>query len=471
MEILLINPPSENEIIGNNPEIIEEERGCNPPLGLLYLAGYLETNSSYKINVLDCQVEELSYPQIENRLMQINFDVVGLTAMTFTMLDVIKTIQIVKKINKNAKVVLGGPHAHLFPDETIQLDGVDYVVLGEGEETFLQLVDHIDDFNVLRKIPGLVFYQDGNLVNTGIRDFIRDLDRLPFPARHLTPYHKYSSLLARRTPVTIMMTSRGCPYQCTFCDRPQLGKLFRARSTGNVVDEMETCTRMGIHEFIMYDDTFTVKRDRAKGICDEIVRRKLDVGWDIRARVDTIDDELLTKLKKAGCRGIHYGVEAGTEKILKILNKGIHLDQIENAFRMTRKHGLMTLAYFMIGNPTETREDILETFAFTKKLDADFIHMTILTPFPGTKIYFDGLKKGIIIRDYWREFASNPTSDFTPPHWNENFTLDELHELLITGYQQFYTRPGYILKRLTKIRSLGELRRKLRAGIKVILMK
>ncbi|NQT25385.1 cobalamin B12-binding domain-containing protein [candidate division KSB1 bacterium] len=471
MQVLLINPPSENEIIGNNPEIIEEERGNNPPLGLLYIAGYLEVNSDYTVRVLDCQVEELTYPQIETRLSQMDFDVVGMTAMSFTLLDVMKTIHIVKQINPNACIVLGGPHPHLFPNETLALDGVDFVILGEGEKTFLELLHNLEKPDELFKIPGIVFRSGNQIINTGNPPFIEDLDALPFPARHLTPYQKYDSLLAKRTPVTIMMTSRGCPYQCAFCDRPQLGKRFRARSTLNVVDEIEACIKMGIHEFIMYDDTFTVKKDRAKGICDEIVRRKLDIGWDIRARVDTIDEELLIKLKQAGCRGIHYGVEAGTEKILKVLNKGITLDCVEEVFRMTRKHGLMTLAYFMIGSPGETREDILQTFAFSRKLDADFVHMTILTPFPGTKIYFDGMSSGIIDRDYWREFAENPTHDFIPPHWNENFTLDELRELLVYGYKQFYTRPGYILKRLVKVESFGELKRKVKAGIKVIFMK
>ena len=470
MNILLINPPSENEIIGNNPEIIEEERGYNPPLGLLYIAGYLEAHSSHKVQFMDCQVEEFSYAQVKEYLQKRDFDVVGLTAMTFTLLDVMETIRLVKEINPKARIVLGGPHPHLYPKETLSLGGVDFIVLGEGEKTFLKLLENLDSPQKLKKIPGLVFRDGDEFVHTGNPPFIEDLDALPFPARHLSPYEKYDSLLAKRTPVTIMMTSRGCPYQCAFCDRPQLGKRFRARSVQNVVDEIEACTRMGIFEFIMYDDTFTVKRDRAMGICDEIVRRGLDIGWDIRARVDTIDEELIIKLKAAGCRGIHYGVEAGTTRMLKALNKGITLERVEEVFKMTRKHGLMTLGYFMIGNPGETREEIFETFAFSRKLDADFIHMTILTPFPGTKIYFDGLKSGIIRKDYWREFAENPTRDFIPPHWDENFTLDELRELLVIGYKQFYTRPGYILKRLMRIESFGEFKRKVRAGIKVITM-
>lgn len=471
MKVLLINPPSYNEIIGNNPQIIEEERGYNPPLGLLFIAGYLEKFTNHSVEILDCQVEELTYSEIEEILGRGKYDIVGITVMTFTLLDVLKVVRIVKKTNKNTILVLGGPHVHIFPDETIHLPDVDYLVLGEGEQTFKELLDYIDDTKKLKTIKGLVFKENGKVINTGLRDFIQDLDMLPFPARHLTPYRKYSSLLARRTPVTTMMTSRGCPYKCTFCDRPQLGKKFRARSALNVVDEMEECVKMGIYEFIVYDDTFTINKQRVKEICSEIIRRKLDIGWDIRARVDSIDEGLLEKLKKAGCRGIHYGVESGTTKILKILNKRITIPEIEEAFLMTKKQGIMTLAYFMIGNPTETEEDILKTIEFTKKLDPDFIHLTIFTPFPATKIYLEGLKKGIIEKDYWRDFARNPSNKFQPPYWKENFTIQELNELLVYAYKSFYTRPNYILRRLMKVQSLGEFKRKIKAGIKVFKMK
>jgi len=471
VKVLLINPPSDNEIIGNNPQIIEEERGHNPPLGLLFIAGYLERFTDYSVEILDCQVEKLTYPKIEELLEKKKYDIVGITVMTFTLLDALKVARIVKKTNKNTRLVFGGPHVHIFPDETIHLPDVDYLVLGEGEQTFKELLDHIDDTKKLKTIRGLVFKENGGVVNTGLRDFIQDLDELPFPARHLTPYRKYSSLLARRTPVTTMMTSRGCPYKCSFCDRPQLGKKFRARSAQNVVDEMEECVKMGIHEFIIYDDTFTINKQRVKEICAEIIRRKLDIGWDIRARVDSVDESLLEKLKRAGCRGIHYGVESGTTKILKILNKRITIPEIEEAFSMTKKQGIMTLAYFMIGNPTETEEDILKTIEFAKKLDPDFIHLTIFTPFPATKIYLEGLEKRIIEKDYWRDFAKNPSHKFVPPYWKENFTIQELNELLVYAYKSFYTRPNYILRRLMKVQSLGEFKRKMKAGIKVFKMK
>jgi radical SAM superfamily enzyme YgiQ (UPF0313 family) len=471
MRVLLLNPPRANEIVGNNPSIIEEERGLNPPLGILYLAGYLEQHTSHDVAVLDSQVERLDYPQLRDRVEGLRPEVVGITVMSFTLIDVIKSIAIVKEACPEAKIVLGGPHVHLYPTETIALDHVDCLVLGEGEGSFARLLECIDDPAALHQVPGLVFRDNGAVVQTAAPSLIEDLDALPFPARHLVPYRKYNSLLTKGDVATTVFTSRGCPFKCRFCDRPHLGHRFRARSPQSVVDELEVCVKMGIEDFLIYDDTFTSNRQRAKDICDEIVRRNLDIGFDIRARVDTIDEELVLKLKQAGCTGIHYGVEAGTERVLKVLNKGITISQVQQAFAMTRKQGIAVLAYFMIGNPTETLEEIQTTFSVMRSLRPDFVHLTILTPFPGTQVYEDALERGIIDRDVWREFAANPTAEFTPPHWGEHFTREELSALLIKGYRSFYLRPFYIMRRLAKLRSYGELKRKARAGLKVLGMK
>ncbi len=467
MKILLINPPAENTLRGNNPAIIDEERGYNPPLGLLYIAGYLEKYSSHQVAVLDMQVEKLSYENIAQYIKQKKPDIVGITAMTFTLIDVLKTAKMVKNISNDIKVILGGPHVYIYPTETISLSEIDFLVLGEGEITFAELIDNIDDVEKLKKTPGLVFKSNGKIYNTGLRDFITNLDEIPHPARHLVPYKKYSSLIAKRQPITTMITSRGCPYNCSFCARPHLGKRFRARSAKNIIYEMQECIKLGINEFLIYDDTFSIDRQRVLDVCDEIITKRLDIGWDIRVRVDTIDEEMLKKLKQANCERIHYGVEAGTEKILKVLRKGITLEQIKSAFNLTKKTGISTLAYFMIGSPTETKEDILQTLKFAKKLNPDFVHITITTPFPATAIYQKGLQQGIIKSDFWQEFAQSPSQDFQPQYWEENLTSSELIELIDYAYKSFYTRPTYILKELLQVKSFSEFRRKVKAGLKI----
>jgi len=471
MKILLIYPPTLNEILGNNPEIIDSERGFNPPLGLLYIASYLEKNSHHEVRIIDAPVEGLNYPEIEKKIAEFSPDIVGITALTFTLVDVLKTAKIAKKAVPETKVVMGGPHAYIYPEETIKFEDVDFLILGEGELIFKQLADTIEKKGDLSKIPSLVYKENETIKKTPMAGMIENLDGLPHPARHLVPYKKYNSILFPRTPVTTMFTSRGCPYRCSFCLRPHLGKLFRARSPENVLDEIKKCVDMGIRDFLIYDDTFTVNRKRVLKICDLIISEGLNINWDCRARVDTVDEKLLEKMKKAGCIGIHYGIEAGTEKVLKNLRKQIDIKKAKEVCRVTKSLGIKTLVYFMLGSPGETRQDIEETFRLMLELKADFVHLTIFTPFPATELYLKGLETGIIKNDYWREFARNPSKDFVPPHWSEFFTLEELKKLLVEGYKKFYLRGEYILQEMLSIKSPGELFRKAKAGMKVLFMR
>lgn len=467
MKVLLLNPPRAHEIIGNNPAIVEEERGFSPPLGLLYVAAYLREQTAHEVRVIDAQVEGLDQAALQARLAAWRPDVVGMTAMTMTLIDVLACAASVRAAAPAATVVLGGPHVHLYPEETIRLPEVDCLVLGEGEAAFAELVEALDRGRPLRTVPGLVWEEDGRVARSAERPPVADLDSLPFPARELTPYRRYNSLLAAGETVTTLFTSRGCPFRCRFCDRPHLGKAFRARSPENVLAEIEACRELGIREFLLYDDTFTVDRDRARRICDLIVQRQLDIAFDIRARVDTVDEDLLARLKRAGCQGIHYGVEAGTDEMLRVLNKGITLTRVREVFAATRRAGLPTLAYFMIGNPGETREQIESTFRVARELRPDYVHLTVLTPFPGTEVYRQALAEGVIEGDVWRDFARAPRPAFQPPVWAEHLDREELNDLLVRGYRSFYLRPGYILRRLARLRSWTELKRKAKAGLGV----
>jgi len=474
MRILLINPPNLDPISSVLPSALEEERGHNPPLGLLYIAGYLkEKGRNYDVRIIDGPTENLNYSQLKKKIKEFNPDIVGMTTMSFTIIDALEAAKTAKTVNSRIRVIFGGPHVHIFSKETLELGNSDFIILGEGEKTFYQLIENIDNEERLKEIPGLIFYdKEHNLVQTGPPQLIENLDELPFPARELIDNKKYFSLLGTSNLVTTMITSRGCPYRCLFCDRPHLGKKFRARSLKNVVDEMEECAKkFGIKEFLIYDDTFTVDRQRVVDICQEINKRKLDIVWDIRARVDTIDEDLLTIMKKAGCERIHYGVESGTQKILDILRKGITLEQVEKAFKLTKKAGIQTLGYFMIGNPTETKEDVLKTIKFAKKINPDYVHITITMPFPATDLYFLALQKGIIKKDVWLEFAKNPSLDFVPPIWKENLTKEELHDLIKKAYKEFYFRPTYLFKRILSLRSFGELKRKAKAGLSLLKIK
>ncbi len=474
MKVLLINPPRFHELIGKNPAIVEKHRGYNPPLGLLYLAGYIEENSDHQVDIIDCQPLEMSYDELGQELASREFDVCGLTAMTFTLIDVMMACREVRRANPKAKIILGGPHTHLFPEETISKSEVDFLMQGEGEIAFLQFLAKLNDPSSWPDIPGLV-YKDaaGKIHNNGIAPSTNDLDVLGFPARHKLPTTHYRSLLGRRNNITTMFTSRGCPFRCTFCDRPFSPVIsgFRWRTAGHIADEMEQCLAMGVDEAFIYDDTFTVRKDRVHQLCDEIISRGLKFTWDVRAHVNTVNKDLLKHMKEAGCDRIHYGVEVGNDRMMREIRKNTNVEKVKAAFSATRAVGMETLGYFMIGQQTETASDIDDTMDLARSLKPNYAHFTIFCPYPGTEIYQRGLETGIIKSDVWREFATDPQPGFELPVWEENFTREELRHMLVKCYKAFYMRPSFMLKAAARVRTFEEFKRKARAGLSVLTMR
>jgi anaerobic magnesium-protoporphyrin IX monomethyl ester cyclase len=468
MNVLLIHPPDRHLIRTNVPAFVDEETGCYPPIGLLYVAAAMLEQKAHQVTILDAKAEGLDEEAVGERIRAVRPDLIGIQTLTFSLRDSLGMARAAKAVSCDIKVVLGGPHTWIFPDETIAFDEVDFLVMGEGEQTFVKLVNTLDRGGTLREIAGLVFKDKGQVVKTPQRPLITDLDALPYPPREMLKINRYRTVLAKHSPITTMITTRGCPYRCIFCDRPHLGKKFRARSPESVIGEMEECKRLGIGEIFMYDDTFTIDRARVLAICDLIRRRKLDIGWDIRAHLNTVDEEMLRQLRRAGCIRIHYGVESGNPDILKVLQKDLDLARVKEIFSFTRKLGIQTLGYFMIGNPTETIEQINETIQFAKALDADFVHFSVTTPFPATQLYRLGLERGILARDYWREYARNPSPEFVPPLWEENLKQQQLHELLSKAYRAFYFRPQYLLRQTLSVRSPGEFLRKAKVGLRML---
>ncbi len=470
MKIVLVNPSQRLSLQGNNPKVIEKERGKNPPLGLLYVASAIKKEARHEVRVIDANLHGLAGEDLTARFKEYGSDVLGVSVTTFTILDALEVIRAFKSANPHGKVIAGGPHAAIFPQETVGLGLVDVAVKREGELLINKILDGISDPEALRGVKGICFRNDGTVIDTGDAPYINDLDSLSIPDRTLLPYQEYYSLLGGDAYSTTLFTSRGCPYHCAFCDRPALGKKFRYHSAEYVIREILQCVDLGIREFLVYDDTFTVMRKRVLEICDRIVELGLNISWDIRARVDTVDDEILKALRRAGCRAVHYGVEAGSERILKRLDKGITISRVKEVFRLTRKTGMDTLAYFMIGNPGEQSEDIAKSLDLAKQIKPDFMHMTVFTPFPATRLYQEALQLGLIPRDVWREFAADPRPDFIPPIWPENFTREELHKIIAASYKGFYLRPGYVFRRLLRLRSFSEFKRKAKAGLSVLRM-
>jgi len=465
MKILLLYPPDKKLIDTGLPKILEEGVGFSPPLGILYLASSIKQLTNWEVEFIDCAAERLNFEQIRKRIEEAKPEAVGVTVTTHQLIDCLEIARIAKSLNPEVKVIFGGPHVHIYPRETAGLDAVDFVITGEAEFSIADFLNSWDNPVMFKSVPG-IYFKGINGIACGMPPaVISDLDSLPYPMRSISNYKLYASPLAKEETVTSMITSRGCPFQCIYCNRPSMGNKFRARSAKNVVDEMQECVELGISHIKIYDDTFTIDRKRVFDICDEISRRGLNMSWDIRAHINTVDFEMLEELKRSGCTLICYGVESGNEEMLKRIKKGITRKKTAEVFKMTRKAGMQTLAYFMIGLPGETRKQMLETIEFSGKINPDYCHFAILVPFPATPVYSEGLAIGILPNDYWAQFAKAPTAEFKPKVWIENVSRAEMEFLLLKAYKKFYMRPSYIAKRVLEIRSFGEFKRKVQSGL------
>lgn len=468
MKVLLIYPPLEKMIKTQHPDALEKVSvGHLPPLGLLYVAGYLEARSSHQVEVLDALMDHMSYQQVEERIRKSKPQVVGIYSTIFTWIDVLNVTRLVKKIDKNIHVCLGGPLVSVYPEDIMERDSIDSAVIEEGEVSFTELVNHLEENKPLERVRGIIYRENGCIKKTEPREGIPDLDTLPFPARHLISYKNYYDLIGRRKPMTTISTSRGCPNKCSFCNRIGL-EGYRTRSPGNIVKEIEHCANLGIGEFFIIDDNFTLDRQRVMGFCNLLIKKKLPIDWDIRTRVDAIDEEMVDKLKAAGCKMVRFGVESGTEEILKVLNKKLTVKKIEETFDILKRKGMRYIPYFIIGCPTETREQIMKTIDLAIKLDPPYVVFAILLILPKTTIFYEGLERGLYKNDFWLDFIRNPAEDFKPKFWVENFTEKELDELLVLAHKKFYARPGYILRRLLEIRSLKEFSTKANVGFRIL---
>ncbi len=469
MKIVLINPPAEHLVRTFAPDSITEEMGFYPPMGLLYVASFAQQKfrGRFDIEILDAQVERMDHSMVGTYLREKRPDLVGITCMTFMVIDALEVAQQAKKANPDAFVIMGGVHPTIYPQELLSQPELDGVVVGEGEQVFCNLLDALDKKGSLSGIHGFGFKKNNQVIVNPPADFIKDLDGLPFPDRSLLPYKKYYNLLGTGKEImTGLLTSRGCPHNCIFCTSVD-GRLCRMRSPENVVDEIEDCVDKGITDFNVIDDTFTISRKRVIAIADLIIKRDLKITMDINARVDQVDQEMLDKLAQAGCNRIRYGVESGNADVLKILRKGITLQQAKEAFKMAKKSGIATFAYFMLGSPRESKREVKESIQLAKELNPDVVQFLITTPFPASDLYEMGMEEGILDGDYWREFSRHPDEGFVPRWWTENFSPEELKKWQRRAHLSYYYRPGYIWSQLKKLKSFKEFRRKVQVGLRL----
>ena len=466
MRVLLVRPPALHSVEHEVPEAIKAEATAYPPLGLLHLATWIRAAGRHEVAVLDAQAEGLDPAGVAARVREFAPDVVGVSAFTVYLLDVVATTEAVRACPSVRHVVLGGPHVNDFPREARGLPGVDAAVRGEGQVPLLALLDAWAEGGDGRGIPGVLVDPGGPepaLVTT-----TEDLDELPIPDRTLVDFRRYYDVLGSGAPFSTVVTSRGCPFRCTFCNTPR--HRFRSMSAGRICDEIQACLDLGITDVYFVDDTFNITNRRVHEMCDEVLARGLRFAWTVRMRVNGVDRPLLEKMKAAGCTRIQFGVEQGTEEGLQRLQKGVTLEEVRTAFRLARKVGIHTVAYFLVGTPTErTRRDVLSTILFSIRLDPDFALYNILTPFPGTRLYDEGVEEGVIRDDAWRAFLASPHDGFRAQPWDQHFTAAQLERLHRWAYRLFYGRPKFAARNLLQIRTAADLERKARAGLRLLL--
>lgn len=379
------------------------------PLGVSYLAAVLR-EERLDVKIVDQTFHE-SMRDFEYTIQREKPDVLGISVITPLVGNALEVADITKKLIPDCLVVMGGPHPTVLSTKTLDSPNIDVVVVGEGEKTMLELVQALWNGNEFSSVKGICYKEGNENRFTGAQPLIEDLDSLPFPAVDLLPinkYHNVSPFWPIPRPAMVVMTSRGCPFNCRFC-QPTLRSLFgtkvRYRSVKNVVDEIEYyISRYKARGYFFEDDTFTFDSAWVQGFCREIRERHLDILWRCNSRVDTLNLPLLESMKNAGCALINFGVESGSPEILKYLRKRISISQIKNAFKICLKVGVPTRASFMIGTPGENKRTVEETVALIDQIRPDFIDVNITTPFPGTDLYEDALRRRIVREEKWARY-------------------------------------------------------------------
>ncbi len=428
-----------------------------PPLGLAYIAAVLEENG-HKVRIIDTATLEMDTSRWIKEVRSWKPDVVGLSMLTPTAPKGYKAAKLVKEeLGKDVIVVAGGPHPTYMYGEALSA-GVDIVVRGEGEYTTLELVNVLEKYGLHRdalvKVRGIAFKDNGKVTVTPNRPFIEDLDKLPWPARHLLPMDKYT-LFGKPIRVAHVMASRGCPYGCIFCITSYFwGRRLRFRSPENVVSEIEYLVdKFKVKQIVFTDDELTVNRRFIYGLVEGLKSRGIDITFACGSRVDHVDKKILEFLYKNGCVALYFGVESASQETLDRIGKKIRVEQAEKVFKWIKSIGGFATASFILGFPWETIDDMKKTIEFAVKLDPDYAQFTVLTPYPGTPLYHYALKHNLIEDSNWEHYTT-----LKPVMRGFRFTRKQLERMLRYAYRRFYLRPRFILRELRAGR-LGDIAR------------
>lgn len=460
MKVLLIQP-SQKHVYG------VEMRPPYAPLGLLYIGACLK-KANHEVDFIDVDIDGFNEEEIVVHINKTKFDLIGFGSLTPTVNNVLRIARRIKN-TIDIPIIVGGVHATIAGKELIKEKDIDLVVKGEGEETIVELLEVLEGKRKLSDVKGIYYKDREGIVFTGNRPLIENLDSIPFPARHLLkqPF-LYMPPDALKTPVTSIMTSRGCPGGCTYCCTKQIfGRMVRFRSIRNVVDEIEEAIKnYGFKEIHIMDDNFTVNKSRVLEFDDAIKKKGIKTTFVFAngMRADQIDEDILKVFKGLGVLSVGFGVESGNQMILNNIKKGIKLDTVRRAFKLAKKYGFETWGFFMMGLPGETRETIRDTINFAKELNPDFAKFLILKPYPGSEAFDQLYHQGRIF-----DFNYDNYGTYAPPvHDLPDLPKEEILKLQKIALREFYLRPATIFKAILRMRSLTQIKLNIKSAIFII---
>jgi anaerobic magnesium-protoporphyrin IX monomethyl ester cyclase len=440
-----------------------------PPLGLGHLVGALKGAGYERIKIVDAWAEELDEAEFGRKVEEFAPNLVGCTIWTTNMNVELAMLGRIKQRFPDVTTVVGGPHLDVYPRDCLEnADFVDFGVAGEGEETAVELFDAVrtggDSFG---EIKGIVYRDGKEIIYTGPRSPVKELDRLPYADFSGLPMKNYFSGAEKISPLIYIFTTRGCPYRCRYCFNSR-GRGYRQHSVDYIIDYIKFLKReYGIKEATFMDETFSFDKKRTLLFCERYKAEGIGLPYTIRTRVDHVDEETITALKESGCYRVHFGVESGVQEVLDRMRRKMTLQQVRDAVALTKKHGILVSANFMIGYLDESMDTYERTVEFIKELNPDHVNIFITTVLPGTDLYFEALERGILKTDVWRDFALGriPSVDLKGLRLpGKDYAVNDLENMLARAYRRIHLRPAFVFKKLGTAGSPKELLRYFRQG-------
>lgn len=462
MRLACVFNPFKYKLHEENLRIVQKYFGLFPPLSLAWVCAIAE-RAGHDTLIIDARTLQLSKEEVLDRLRQWKPDIIGFMMTTYMFNETLEWIRFLKK-NLKVPVIIGGYNLRVYPMESLTVEGPDFGCFNSAFHTVPRLLEELEGHRRFADVPGLIYKENGAVKMTPYGED-PDFERYPHPARHLLPNELYAEFTTERKNFTVMVTSKGCPQGCLFCEAGRTP--YNARSPETVLGEIEECyTKYNIREIDFFDYEFCINRKRIEAICDGIIRKKFDITWACRTRIDSVDESLLRKMRAAGCGRIYFGIESGVQEILDRLNKGITLQQIRDTIEATKGVGIRPLGFFLVGAPGETRETFRQTLKFARSLDLDYVQFSKLTAKPLTPYWRQMVQDSRF--DYWREFILGNVEDkpLSRP-WTE-LTNAEIDALAKKAYVLYHCRPGFLIRHSLQVRSWDEFKRKFFAFMEML---